>query len=127
MSISSGEFDAEKRLGIDHIAPAQTEGAAELEPVLGMRLARFTDQILAFFFDGFGEPHPAHLCIRAVEKDGVFLRRHVLDEVITLLGPALELRFAALAFAEKSLPGMRRPLMIVFVDLEEGFDEILRG
>src|SRR5262249_12175735 len=34
-----GELDAEQRLGVDYVFAAETEGAAEVEPVIGMRFA----------------------------------------------------------------------------------------
>ena len=113
-----GELDAEQRLGVDHVFAAETERAAELEPVLGMRFARLADQVFTLFFDGFGQPHPAHFGMGAIIKDGVFFRRDVFDEVIPFLGPALELFPAALASAKQSLPGMGRPLVITLLTSE---------
>src|SRR5262249_59207123 len=105
------------RFGVDQVFPAETEGAAEFEPVIGMRFARLADQVLTLFLDGFGQPHSAHFGMWAIIKDGVFFRRDVFDEVIAFLGPALELLPGALASAKQGLPGMRRALVVVLVDL----------
>ena len=76
-----------------------------------MGLAGLADQILAFFFDRFGQPHAAHLGVRAIIENRVFFDRHLLGEIVALLAPALELLFAALAIAKKFVPRMGRALV----------------
>ena len=84
-----GELYTEERLGMSDEFAVQAQSLADVQPVFGMRFARFADQILAFFFDRFWQPHPAHVGIRTVIKDRVFFCRHVFHEIITLLSPTL--------------------------------------
>jgi hypothetical protein len=88
--------------------------------------AGLADQIFAFFFDGFGQPHAAHVGVRAVVQDRVFFDRHLLGEVVALLAPTLELLLGAFAVAKDFFPRMGRALVVLPVHLEEGFDEFIR-
>jgi hypothetical protein len=48
-------------------------------------------------------------------KDGVFLRRDILYEVIAFLGPALELILGAFPSAKQSLSRVGWPVMVTLV------------
>src|SRR5262245_17931330 len=73
-----GEFYSVERLGIAHEFAIHAHADADIEPIFGMGLVCFPDQIFAFLFDRLGQPHAAHFGVRAVIEDRVFFDRHLL-------------------------------------------------
>ena len=90
-----------------------------------MKLARLADKIFAFFFDCLRQPGSADFRLGAIVQNRVFLDRHLLGELVTFLGPTLELLLGALTIAKQCVPRVRRTLVVAFIDFEKGIDELV--
>ncbi len=84
------------------------------------------DDVFPFLLDRFGEPDSPHCGIRAVEQYAVFFNRHLLHEVVSLLGPSLKLFPGAFSRSKEKIPWMGRALVTLAVHPLKGFLEFLR-